>query len=676
MKEQIKNILKNKKVWIILLAAAVVICALAYYFWPDGDSDELFFYENSFEAGQEVLDTDYWKEGATDFITECSDAKDGSNSVYIENNEENDSRFAYTLKVKKGYFYKVSCWIKTENVGTEDIGGNISVKQRYFYFGDIRGSSDWTYVEGYIRALKSETISLWLRLGGYSSENTGRVYFDGFKIEEMKKLPAGININSVNTTGNTVSQEGAAEEWQYVVGYTCLFVFLSAILILIYKSVCVNKEKIYFKGEVALFILLVGGFTLRCVAAPFAQGFEGDVYLFKRWGDIMASDFFNFYDVANDTAGIADYPPFYMYVIGIIGKIMQVFNVSLDTYAYKLAIKLPPIAADMISAFFVYKIVLLMSKRKSSKWINEDMAAMFAGLYLFNPMVLFDSVVWGQMDSFLAMFMVFAVYAAMKNKVTLSAVLFGISIMIKPQGLFAGPVLLYYVLVNGNIKDKIKNFIKCAVAVPLTMVVISLPYMIKDGIMFLPDLFSETAGRYAYASVNGFNFFALAGLNWVDDSKIFMGLSYYTWGMIFLGIIVIAGFVIYMLLPRDYEGREFLTALFLVMGVFNFTIRMHERYMFPAVLISLIVAVIDENKFMLKIHGLITATTFFNALIVLGKYNSGSPIYEIDKYMSARIVSAVNVAAFILVVVYCALKIRGKKKEEILEEDKPNESEA
>ena len=142
-----------------------------------------------------------------------------------------------------------------------------------------------------------------------------------------------------------------------------------------------------------------------------------------------------------------------------------------------------------------------------------------------------------------------------------------------------------------------------------------------------------------------------------------------------LALIVIGGGVLYMFLPKEYEHRTLLIALLLIVGIFNFTVRMHERYLFPAILLSLIVAILDNSKFMLRIHALLTTTSFFNALIILGKYNSIQDLWDWEGYNSIGIVSAANVLAFVCILVYVILQIAkvktatiGEAKEEIKEE--------
>jgi len=54
------------------------------------------------------------------------------------------------IKVKGDTYYRLSCWVKTENVGTKTKGANISIEGSLDTSRDIRETSDnWEYLELY-----------------------------------------------------------------------------------------------------------------------------------------------------------------------------------------------------------------------------------------------------------------------------------------------------------------------------------------------------------------------------------------------------------------------------------------------------------------------------------------------------------------------------------------------
>jgi len=102
---------------------------------------------------------------------------------------------------------------------------------------------------------------------------------------------------------------------------------------------------------------------------------------FVAWSVNLAQNGFgHFYN------GWCDYLPGYLYVLWGLGKIHLAWPLIPTEFLYKL----PAILADLVTGFLIYKIV---KKHKSERW-----GLIGAGLYLFNPAILANSTLWGQVD--------------------------------------------------------------------------------------------------------------------------------------------------------------------------------------------------------------------------------------------------------------------------------------
>ena len=142
--------------------------------------------------------------------------------------------------------------------------------------------------------------------------------------------------------------------------------------------------------QTAYNMVLIGlGFIVRVVLAMSIEGFSSDVGLFRYWSERAAEDLFIF---IRET--FIDYPPFYIYILFIIGKISGFLGLG-DGPLNLLLLKLPSILADLGTAFMLY---YLAKDRLPGKW-----PLLAASLYIFNPAVLINSSVWGQVDSFLVL---------------------------------------------------------------------------------------------------------------------------------------------------------------------------------------------------------------------------------------------------------------------------------
>jgi len=142
------------------------------------------------------------------------------------------------------------------------------------------------------------------------------------------------------------------------------------------------------------------------------------------------------------------------------------------------------------------------------------------------------------------------------------------------------------------------------------------------------------------------------GLNWVDDSKTFLFIPYLAWGLIFT--IIVLGYTGY-LYARDKgnQAMPFIAALVMITGIFNMSSRMHERYVFPALILSLMIYVILKEKKYLYLFGLMTAVQLINYTYVFIAYqqkdypmNISSPAVTLASLASLAVMACVMAAAY------------------------------
>jgi len=123
-----------------------------------------------------------------------TESHSGDKSVKITNNEPNDARWIQTVTVEPYTQYRLSGWIKTENVAhtveTEDAGANLSVYSlphlRVFtYGGGLLGTNDWTYVSLSFNSGEVTEVIVAARLGYMCGITTGTAWFDDLQLEPI-----------------------------------------------------------------------------------------------------------------------------------------------------------------------------------------------------------------------------------------------------------------------------------------------------------------------------------------------------------------------------------------------------------------------------------------------------------------------------------------------------------
>lgn len=123
----------------------------------------------------------------------------------------------------------------------------------------------------------------------------------------------------------------------------------------------------------------------------------------------------------------ANYHPPYLYIIWFVSLFVP-DNLSV--------VKLTSIVIDMILAIAVYRVVRCMWRQSIRAWVAA------VGVLLL-PTVVINGAVWGQCDALFSAFLLFALAAGLKKKITVAWIMVAVAIAVKPQGVFFLPWLIY-----------------------------------------------------------------------------------------------------------------------------------------------------------------------------------------------------------------------------------------
>lgn len=406
----------------------------------------------------------------------------------------------------------------------------------------------------------------------------------------------------------------------YLLAYAAAFL---AACIAAYFLLLRKKLKIDPAREKILLLSLLGiGLLLRIAAATLVTG-HNDINLFKGWATSAATNLLQFYDGARSS----DYPPLYIYVLYLVGKIAAIPAVS--AY-YTLLLKLPSIVADVAASYLLYRL--------ARKYLSLETSVLLSAFYIFNPAVFINSTFWGQADSFFTLIVVAAVSLLSEKRPVPAAVLFAAAVMTKPQGLIFLPVLFFELV---RLKS-FKTFIKAGAAFLAAAAAIVLPFSLSKGALWIYNLFTKTTAEYPFASVNAFNIYSLFKQNYVQDATALLGLSCHTWGMIFIVAVTLLAWFLYS--RGKSERFAPAAALLLITGVFNLSTRMHERYLFPAVALSILAFIYLKDKRLLLLSAGFSATVYLNTHYVLFK-TSGMNAFPYSPVLI--ITSILNVLLFV-----------------------------
>ncbi|MEG2670263.1 MAG: glycosyltransferase family 39 protein, partial [Oscillospiraceae bacterium] len=310
--------------------------------------------------------------------------------------------------------------------------------------------------------------------------------------------------------------------------------------------------------------------------------------------------------------------------------------------------KLPGILCDMGLLIFFYKL--------AEKNMGKSVALWIGCIVAFIPIFVFNSAVWGQIESVLVLLLIASLYLLYKKKYMLSALLFVVSVLVKPQGLLVAPIYLFAFLETKDWKMIGKVMLASFALGFLLIIPFSPAWTTVDGNFFvkllnsfnplwLVEKYSATLGSYKFFTVNAFNFYGLLGFNWkpLDIQGMETLISILNWGIIALAI-AISGFMYYKI--KTPSGKIFMPAFMIIAFLFTFGFKMHERYMMPALAFLLCEYVFTRNKKLLWLCGGFSITTFLNAVYVL--YTTVTLDNAMPLYSVVGVISMFEVALFIL----------------------------
>ena len=352
----------------------------------------------------------------------------------------------------------------------------------------------------------------------------------------------------------------------------------------------------------ALVILL--GLAVRLMTACYIDfSFSNDVLTFQIWAIMLWEDGFRGFFHGDF---FSDYPPVYLYVLYVVGMIRSLFELPLLDPLLNLITFAPAMIFDVL-------ICVVLAKEAARRFGEGLFPVAAASLWLFNPAVILVSSIWGQVESVYALILLLSLGQLRIGRLMPSYILFGVAVLTKPQSLFLGPVYLYSAYVEMRCRTRLRYLLMSIAVGMAAMVLVSLPFSLAATASQLV----AGIGLYDYASVNAFNFWALFGQNWAPVDDAFLGIGMGIWGVL-IGFVIVAAslFALDMNSKLEKLSFYFIAAMIFVL-VFVFFVRMHERYLYPALVFFLAQYVGSRDKITLALYGAFSVTFFVNCLLVL-----------------------------------------------------------
>lgn len=294
-------------------------------------------------------------------------------------------------------------------------------------------------------------------------------------------------------------------------------------------------------------------------------------------------------NIYND--GKTDYHPIFLYVLYIYGVIQGSEDLIVANINH---IKIFGLIFDFLP------IVVLCAFRK--RLIKEEIPYLFL---LLNMAYLFNSVIWGQVDSVHTNLSFLAILLGFTNPI-LSAFLFAIALATKLQAIIYIPILgivWLYGIRNRN------TLLSVMAVFAGTLILVALPFIIAGTFSGLWQVVTSAVGRYPYVSICAFNLWYIIStgdLGTRPDSTVYFILTYKQ-----IGLLLFMGASALLLLPvlfriirlrlanlpitSNTQKMLMLSVGLVAFSFFYFNTQMHERYASPIVLYFFFYGVFSKN---------------------------------------------------------------------------------
>ncbi len=298
--------------------------------------------------------------------------------------------------------------------------------------------------------------------------------------------------------------------------------------------------------------IIAAGVLLRLLVLR-SPGFPSDVGTFQAWAERLASlGPARFYEPGY----FSDYPPGYLYVLWLLGAI-------LDGEPLRLAVKAMSIPADIGIAITAAWLVWRAGRAH---------ATLAAALWMLAPGPIFAGPYWGQVDSVGTLPVMGAFAFAGRGRWVLAGLLAGLAAMIKPQFGIALIVVLAAAVIIWVRRADWQPAARVVISAGGTVLALGLPF--RSGPGELIELVRSAAETYPFTSLYAFNIWSIVGDFWKpDDAYAAIGV-----------VLVLVGLAAACALAwRRQDAATLLAAGALAACAFYFLpTRAHERYLFPA----------------------------------------------------------------------------------------------
>src|SRR3989304_10259759 len=361
--------------------------------------------------------------------------------------------------------------------------------------------------------------------------------------------------------------------------------------------------------------LLISAFFLRAVFSFLV--WHPDVNSNIDWGTrIWQYGFKAFYDPDTNVWSYTwpNQPPGTAYIFAFMKKVDEIvfnffWNINikvpffpsnvmyyLEGHLFPAISKLPSILADFGIAWLIYKNVKDNKLRKFA-----------VALWLFNPVVWYNSSIWGQTDAVVSFLVFLSFYLLSKNRALLSVFFYALSIYTKASLLIFIP---FYILLLIGKRFPLKTYFLSFVISFVLIILFTIPFSKGNPVVWLYYLYQGKVfvQQLQVITANAFNIWTtIASIHERPQTQMLGPLSYQVWGTL---LYALSYFLIFWFYMKSKVKNIFYVLSLIAFSSFMLLTNMHERYLYP--LFPFYAVIVVQNRKLLIVYILVSLISLLN----------------------------------------------------------------
>jgi len=169
------------------------------------------------------------------------------------------------------------------------------------------------------------------------------------------------------------------------------------------------------------------------------------------------------------------YPPLYLYTLAFV-----ILIIGVNTFTFEMA-KIFLIVFNFLLAFLLYYMI--------KSYFGHKLALFSFNWFLLNPSTL-GVVFGGYHENFMLLFVVLGYLMFSRNRLTISGILFGLALLVKPTaGVYMIPLIIW------GIKKRSFNTVRIWILSGLVFFIVSLPFLMIAPLEYVTDVFLVHSSR-------------------------------------------------------------------------------------------------------------------------------------------------------------------------------------